>query len=416
MNSQLPSESFRIIGGFLGGGQCQGFVACQTYVISDIDTDYSSRDADKERFAKSLIQLDALLGASRNVRQFRVPMLRGIEDFAGVNTSANLGKHPKPCLEQALAHLGHTGALKCVFESPMSKGESLFASHTEPDNFESQAYGSILHVAATSGKPQSLQTVISLHPQPETLSVDPVDSRGETPLYVALLRQNIDVVKVLLKARANLDKPYGAFARAQSRIDDDDYYNPDTPLLFACRAGHKSLVELLLHHRADVNAGHGVSSDCRPSPIIAACGTGELFTTMYDYELIHLLLTSRANVDGRANGVPPDSPVRTPLYSACRDFELPTAELLLQYRACVNQADDYGDTPLHAASAAGCSAGVKLLLEWRADASLRARDGTTPYENMMKVNSAKARPRDFLMIEELLGDASEEEGVEDEEE
>ena len=98
-----------------------------------------------------------------------------------------------------------------------------------------------------------------------------------------------------------------------------------TPLL---RAGDAAVVELLLKHKADVNA---------------------------------------ADKDGA-----------TPLLLAAESGHAAVVELLLKHQADVNAANTYGSTPLHFAALKGSIAVVELLLNYQADVNAKTERAIHP--------------------------------------
>ena len=107
-----------------------------------------------------------------------------------------------------------------------------------------------------------------------TARANPDDAAtGETPLGLAAGRGMAAIVRMLLQARADINKAAkGA----------------EAPLCKACAGGHIDVVRLLLEAGADRNLG---------SPLCSACDDGHT-------EIVQLLLTARAdkaacNADGR---------------------------------------------------------------------------------------------------------------------
>ena len=130
---------------------------------------------------------------------------------------------------------------------------------------------------------------------------------GETPLGLAAGRGMAAMVRMLLQARADINKAAeGA----------------EAPLCKACAGGHADVVRLLLEAGADRTVG---------SPLCSACDEGHT-------EIVQLLLTARADKDAcNADG-------RTPLWLASR-FDFPdVVRLLLSAQADPNfvvRADSY---------------------------------------------------------------------------
>ncbi|CAE8624111.1 unnamed protein product [Polarella glacialis] len=205
-----------------------------------------------------------------------------------------------------------------------------------------------------------------------------------------------------MQARPQNSDSYGMRAKLQSDHGCDDYFNPWTPLTTACKLKKNKMVELLLTSKADANAGS--ADDCFPSALLTVCNSGCASQEPYDRHLIAMLLEFRAEVNGRPHGVSAETPFRSALFHACRDYEPDVVEMLLTRQADVNTPDEYGDAPLHMAAGAGCSRAVAALLDSRADVNALDADGHTPRECQLNFQlMKKATVRDFHMLPRLLG-------------
>ena len=157
-------------------------------------------------------------------------------------------------------------------------------------------------VATALGKKEEVEELLKADPK----LLNAVDSRGRSPLYLAVKRNDEPIVRVLLTkgANVNLGEKDGA-----------------TPLFIPITSGwqppkpNRPMVILLLENGADVNAQ--------------------------------------------------DKYQQTPLHLAANTVEM--CQILLDHGAKVNAKTRSGDTPLHAAAAAGNLDVVKLLLAKGAD-------------------------------------------------
>jgi TonB family protein len=164
-------------------------------------------------------------------------------------------------------------------------------------------------------------------------------------IHDAVMRGGLAKVKALLNENTNL-------------VANKDFEGA-TPLHRAASAGHKDVVELLLAHRADVNAidNNGVT------PLHYAASAGHK-------DVAELLLAHRADVNARDKNIG-----GTPLHWAgCKDV----AELLLANQSDANAKDNSGQTPLHWASKHDRKEVAELLLANKADANAKDNNGYTP--------------------------------------
>jgi ankyrin repeat protein len=137
----------------------------------------------------------------------------------------------------------------------------------------------------------------------------------------------------------------------------------NTPLHLAAQNGHSEIAELLLAHRADVNAGNKDGL----TPLHYAAMNGKR-------DVVELLLAHGADVNGRMlNGL-------TPLHQAAFGGYQDVVEILLAKGADVNVNARMagGLTPLHWAVQAGHREVAELLLAEGADVNARMLDGRTP--------------------------------------
>jgi len=102
--------------------------------------------------------------------------------------------------------------------------------------WSSQGICGPIHEAARDGDLKQVEALVKAHPD----LVNSIDEKyGQTPLHIAAFNDRMDVAKVLLAAKADVN------AKAK---------NGSTPLHLAAAKGNKDMVELLLDNKADVNA------------------------------------------------------------------------------------------------------------------------------------------------------------------
>ena len=297
-----------------------------------------------------------------------------------------------------------------------------------------------LMIAAHAGDPAVAKALLA-----HGAAVDNGDATyGETPLMVAVRDQHLEVAKLLLDGGADANAQTAAVApprfippsespkglsrgigiiRAgwpEGRGKRFPAAGSKTPLLYAARAGHVALTQLLLTHGAKLELadGNGVT------PLIEAILNASIFRVNRDGRSDHLKVASLL-LDAGANVNATDWYGESPLWTAVdlRNLELgpgdknagvredalelirrlltagalPNARTrefpherryLVVVVGSVAWVDLAGQTPFLRAAAAGDVTVMKLLLEHGADPSLATNGGTTPLMVAAGVNWA----------------------------
>ena len=136
-----------------------------------------------------------------------------------------------------------------------------------------------------------------------------------------------------------------------------------TPLDHAVENGFKTTAEVLIGHKANVNARLPDGS----TPLHEAASRG--FSAVAELLLAHGADVNAADKNGN-----------TPLFIAVRDGRPEVVQLLLASKADVNFTNSTGETPLFAAKNDNQSEVAKLLLAGKADVNHRNKDGDTPLQ------------------------------------
>ena len=220
-----------------------------------------------------------------------------------------------------------------------------------------------LHYAARHGFPRVVEWLITTCSQ--DVNVSSRDLR--TPLHIASARQRFMVMQVLLTHHADINA--GA-------VDKLDW----APLHFASWDGHLKVAQLLLEHGADVNCKSSASEtplrllserdgnlelaqvllEHGADPNIRSCsGWDSIYKAVEQghRDLLQLLLRHGADPNTR------DVDGRTLLHVASREGDLRVAQGLLELDVDVNSCDNEGQTPLQIALRKHREDIVQLLLQ-----------------------------------------------------
>ncbi|XP_041819083.1 ankyrin repeat and SOCS box protein 3 isoform X2 [Chelmon rostratus] len=199
-----------------------------------------------------------------------------------------------------------------------------------------------LHEAAAAGSLQCVQEILSAvgagSPRGCRSYVNSLTHEGESACYLAAERGHLAVVRILLKAHANINQQTNDLS---------------CPLYAAVNGGHKEVVELLVSKGAEVNGTH-----------TASCWTC-LHQAVYKghREIVHMLVNV-SNLEAL------DDHGISPLFVAAQYGQQECLEILVNAGANVStQAADLA-TPLLIASQEGHQACVDFLLDHGADPNI----------------------------------------------
>lgn len=222
--------------------------------------------------------------------------------------------------------------------------------------------GTPLHHVAESGDTNILRFFLHDCPKINRAKVNAVNRDGQTPLHLAAMQSNLNVVETLLQAHAKVNA-----------LDKQK----QTPLHFAAMGRHKDefkkqslqIIELLLSEGAQIDA---IDSNGE-TPLYQAIEKGNT-------ESVQFLLDAGSAFDVT------NSKKSTPLHLAAKKGNADIVELLIDKGADVNKKDKDGDTPLHFVAKYNHVKVLELLLAtmdsyfWESsiDPNLKNKDGQTP--------------------------------------
>ena len=262
------------------------------------------------------------------------------------------------------------------------------------------------------------------------LAADQSSIFKEPPLITAVWSENLDIVNVLLKYKAEVDIEVGGeyhviggqlstISIDDNILDDDDCCGANcvsftccTPLFLAAARGHLDVLRCLIENGADINAS--TTDNC--TPLMIAIENGKINVATFLIErganvdlkddrgdtalhyavsryILHncndslkvcsCLIKHGADVNGCNNNKGPNNR-RTPLMIASRYGRVDVMTLLIKHGADVNLQDKNGETALHYAvdyavdidSDVSCEA-LRCLIENRANVDAVSNNGCT---------------------------------------
>ncbi len=218
----------------------------------------------------------------------------------------------------------------------------------------------------------------------EGVSASQKDENGNTPLHLAALRGNVEMMKILLAAGAdpNATNTIGnvPLLNAVSNQQSEEvvslllkhgakvpktyaFTGGNTLLHFAARYGNSTTCELLLDAGADIHAKN-IQGETALFFSIDSCDT----------KTMQFLIDRGAKVQTR------DNLGRTPLYRAAGVGDLSMVGTLIAAGAELNAVDRDGNTPLHAATLQRHDEVIALLITAGADVTIKNRQRMEPIQ------------------------------------
>ena len=224
----------------------------------------------------------------------------------------------------------------------MNVVDSLLTFIKSPIDALTTAGYTAFHLAAVGGFTEVMSRLLSLGAAINTTAPD-----GKSPLHSAASDGNLHVVKWLVEAGSDVsltDKEYGR-----------------TAFHYAVLGGHLEVVRYLSNSVTDINLKQTLNG---MGPLHLAASTGSV-------AMIDLLLSLGASMIAQAESG------ATPLLFAAANGYVKAVEILLTATALDVPMND-GRSPLHAAAAGGHHLVIRVLLDGKADASMRDEKGATP--------------------------------------
>ena len=250
---------------------------------------------------------------------------------------------------------------------------------------------SLLHIACTYGKQDLARKLIN-----QGMPYDQPDQYGNTPLFSAAARNQLEIVKLLLEKGAN--------------VNIVSKNTKHTLLHSVCQSGALDSFKLIIDKAEDVNATNN---------------QGQTAIMLASYarqpEMVKALLEKGAD----PNIVSKDGYMTSALHAACVQCMPEAVEALLGKKAKVSNKDLNGDTPLHVAARGGHSQYpqpltdesrkkfakiVQMLLKANANINVKNKQEATPLslaigrQNFLAVDAMIPKTEDFSF--EVPGEAS----------
>eukprot|EP00752_Nemacystus_decipiens_P014163 g12594.t1 len=213
-----------------------------------------------------------------------------------------------------------------------------------------------LHVAAMKGQTEMVQLLLLKGADKDALTAD---NRSFPALFLAIESNNVATARALLAGGADVNAPHAVLSR--------------TALHMAAQTGHVEMLRAMLEHGADLHAAGSLGYTAL-----------HLAASDKSSEVVDMLVEAGASIDAR------DKYDATPLFFAAEELKPVAVIALLRHGADVNARGDNNDTPLHCAvlrsdTIQRAAEVVDLLLRSGADANAQDdEDGDTPLHTVAR--------------------------------
>lgn len=229
---------------------------------------------------------------------------------------------------------------------------------------EKNATGSTaLHYAAKNGNVELAQKLIHYG-----AVVDEIDANKFTPLQHAAIQGNTKLVEILIHFGANINyqKPSTSFTDLADGLNENKDKSSSTPLALAVLHKHIDVVKVLLSSKANIEVKQGLVQESLLH--IAVCNGDEKMTTLLLEKLeidsknryfetplhyaakkgfngiVTMLIEKKANIEAK------DEKGKTPLHFAAKNGNKEVVEILLHYSANKEELDNKNKKPIDLAT------------------------------------------------------------------
>jgi len=276
---------------------------------------------------------------------------KGVRRYA--NTNANWKEQVLSLPENEQLKLFHKYALegnKKMLKFFIEQSDAVSVNMVDSDA------NSALMFAVKSGKREAVEYLLKQH-----AVVDHINNLGLTPLHLAVRKNSLDLVRVLLEFGADVnitDTKYGYASRC---------YN-QTPLFDAVQENNDQMIEYLFVNGADLDH----QNDSGRTPLmVAACNR-------HRQESLNKLIKLGANVNICDNNG------RDAFMHTINNNNGAMMDILLKAGTNINVADNEGITPLMLCAKRGNREGLRVLIARGANVFAKNNRGQTAL-NMAKI-------------------------------
>ena len=230
-----------------------------------------------------------------------------------------------------------------------------------------------LHIATSNNQSLVIKCLVEAH-----ADVNVIDNQGWTPLMIAAQEGYQDIANLLIKLGANVDTSseigwtalhIAAFYNsspvakcllmAHADIDAVDTYGT-TPLMLSASEGHEDIADLLIQHNALIDISNGIG--------LGAFHIAVLSKT----PAIKIMLEAEADVNDA------DEYGSTPLMVAAQEGHMDVADLLIQHNALLDISKKIGRTAVHGAAFNNNGSVLNIRVDAQCDVNVVDNRGWIP--------------------------------------